>query len=333
VGDLKDETGNALGIAGQIGQGLEGFWRGGLGHPELLPDGRPVMDAEALEMLGGVASPDPNYNSMIHGAPNGGGWNALGILGTMGSAFGMVTGAMDMLDPTKSTGDRAVGGGNAGTGLIGTIGGLANGFGVSAATGTGLAAGAQNLLYGMTSLGGAGMGGGGMAGGAGAASTWFGTAAGGAGAGTAAGVGTALSTGAAVVGAGLGGYGLGSYGDANMKNLDWLRDDKGKNRSISDWGSDLAVDAEEGVTNFIGGEKGSTRSRLGGRLGTALGYTTAGLTSLAGVPLAVGSALNGADNFLGGVPSKTLAAMTGGVSTQVGKGMGAAVDFANWLTD
>src|SRR5262249_53569419 len=152
--------------------------------------------------------------------------------------YGLVTGTMDMLDSSKSTGERALGGVNAGLGSIGTAGGIANMLNVAAAApgATGLLATGQNLLYGMTSMGGAGLGGGGLAGSVGEAATWFGTSAGGAGAGSAVGLGTALSTVGGVASAGLAGYGIGSFANSHAANSHIFgHKADGTGKTVSDW--------------------------------------------------------------------------------------------------
>ena len=289
-----------MGLLGQAGSTLEGYWRGGLTpYSPIVKDGvtigsRPIANAEMLERFAGVSG--GGVEGMVHGAPNGGGVNALGVLGTLGSALGLYSGTRDMLDGEKSTTERVLGGGNALTGLLGTVGGVANmaNLAPAAAGATGALATIQSFVAGMTSLGGAGIGGMGLAGEVGAASTWVGTAAGGAGAGTAVGAGAAAATGGAVLGSLLGGIGLGMYGDEHMKSNGLLG-----HRSISDWGADTAVSADEAVTNFIGGEQGSLQRTIGGGLGTAAGLATVAGTSIAGVPLAIASSLHGAGSAIG----------------------------------
>lgn len=295
MGEGRDPIDNHANLLGIAGPSLEGWWRGGFAGSSgaggaFRAPGQQV-NAEMLERFAGVSG--GGSGEVFHGAPNGGGVNALGVLGTLGSAYGMVTGAMDMCDDTKSPTARAIGGVSSATGAVGTAGGLANMIGVAPTAAPGLLGGAQNVLAGMTSLGGAGIGGGGLAGEAFAASTWFGTAAGGAGAGTAVGTGAALGTGAAVLGAGLGGLGIGAYGDDHMKQLDLL-----DHRSISDWGADQAVAAEDAVGGWIGGEQGSLQRSIGRGVGHGAGALTSLGTSLLGVPLAVGSAIDGAEASL-----------------------------------
>jgi hypothetical protein len=188
--------------------------------------------------------------------------------GALTSAVSAISGGREMLDDSKSGLDRTIGAGNFVSGTIGTASGIA---GMSSTLAPG------SFLSGLATVG----GGQGLAANVGAASTW------GAGAGgTAAGVGTALATGGAALSAGLAGYGLGKFGDESAKRAGWFHDDRGNPQSISDWGSDLAVSADKSVNNAVGG-------RLGSALGSTAGYLTAGATSLAGVPLAIGGAATG----------------------------------------
>lgn len=228
------------------------------------------------------------------------GFNGLGAITGVISA---VQGWNDMTDDSKWVGDRIAGGLNVFSGGFGAAGSIA---------GT-VAPEATGFFGGLSTAGGAeGFGASALS-----AEAW-GAGAGGA----AAGVGTALATAAAVVGAGTAGWGVGRYGDKATKELGWLADAQGRDRSISEWGSDLAVEADEGVTNFIGGEQGSLQHAIGGGLGTAAGWGTSLATSLAGVPIAVDATATNLDRKLGGVPRSLFGSVTG---------TSAVMDLGDWL--
>lgn len=195
--------------------------------------------------------------------------NAFNGVGAVTSGLGAITGGNDALDPTKSTTDRVIGGGNFLTGMLGMVGSIA-----------GMGETSLPILSGLSQAGGA----------AGMGANVFGGAAWGAGAagGVGAGIGTALATGSSVIGAGLAGYGVGKYGDEHIGDTSLLADENGKNRSISDWSADQAVSAEQ----WVGSGLGETAGSIAG------GATALGL-AVPGALLAAGSTLHGIGSGIG----------------------------------
>lgn len=283
--DPADHFGEFSDIVGMGGNILQALDQGVLGPGGFMP--------------GTGAVPGPN--GLLPEAPLvQDGFNGLGAITGVISA---VQGWNDMTDDSKWTGDRIAGGLNVFSGGLGALGSIAGTF----------APEATGFFGGLSTAGGAeGFGASALS-----AEAW-GAGAGGA----AAGVGTALATAAAVIGAGTAGWGVGRYGDKATKELGWLPDAHGQGRSISDWGSDLAVEADESVTNFIGGEQGSLRRTIGGGLGTAAGLGTVLGTSIAGVPMAIDATATNLDAKLGGVPSALLGLTTG---------TSGLMDLAGWM--
>ncbi len=294
-GEDVGEAGDILGMGGNIVQALDqgtSIFNLGGGF-----EGGGFMAGSHVDLTAGA----PLFKETM-GVQRG-----FNFLGGVTGALSAYQGYQDWTDETKSGADQWAGMGNMFSGAVGAVGG---------AIGT-IAPSATGFLGNLASAGG-GMG---LGADIGVGATWGGGAG-------AAGLGTFLASSAAVVGAGTAGYGLGRYGDKNMENLDWLADDKGKNRSISDWGSDLAVGADESVTEAIGGEQGSWQRAIGNKVGGAAGYTTAGITSLLGVPLAIGSTAVGLGNAVAGIPGAALNA----ASNCFGSAMQTGVDLANWMT-
>jgi hypothetical protein len=195
--------------------------------------------------------------------------NAFNGVGAVTSGLGAITGGNDALDPTKSTTDRVIGGGNFLSGMLGMVGSIA-----------GMGETSLPILSGLSQAGGA----------AGMGANVFGGAAWGAGAagGVGAGIGTALATGSSVLGAGLAGYGVGKYGDEHIGDTSLLADADGNNRSITDWSADQAVSFEQ----WVGGGMGETAGGIAG------GAAALGL-AVPGALLAAGSTVHGIGAGLG----------------------------------
>lgn len=271
MGDLKQvkeaaSTANdSVGMAGNVLQGAD---VGGL-SPRLaatLPG--TVAKAKLGSAMVNPGTPpgamQADYTELIKtgGRQANGVRTAFSGLGALTSMISAIGGGRDMLDDSKETDDRVVGGLNLLSGTIGTVGGIA---GLSSTI-----AGGSGFLSGLASVGGA----------QGLAAT--GTAAFGAGASTTAmAAGTALASTGALISAGTAGYGLGKFGDQTIKdlNLPFMRDENGRARSISEAGSDYAV----GVHDRVSKKYGETAGMFAG------GAASIG-TSILGVPLAIAGA-------------------------------------------
>ncbi len=300
-GDHVGEAGDILGMTGNIVQTLDQGSSifgcgGGLAGGGFMP-------GSSLNFAKGSGTTSPLFTQAtgVQRWFNG--------LGAATGALSAYQGWQDATDETKSDADRWAGAGNVYSGAIGAVGGAA---GTISPTATG--------FFGNLASAGGGMG---LGADIGAGATW------GLGGGMA-GVGTALASSAAVVGAGTAGYGLGRYGDKNMDDL-ILADKNGKNRSISDWGSDLAVSADESVTEAIGGEQGSWQRAIGNKVGGAAGWGTAIGTTLLGLPLAGASAAVGLGRAAASVPGALVDGASSAFGSAMGSGIGGAMDLANGM--
>jgi len=119
------------------------------------------------------------------------------------------------------------------------------------------------------------------------------------GANLAAAMGAGSATLAPAVGAGVVGFKAGRFGDAEAAGMGWMgKDEKGKNRSISDWAADGGVDeyakskhlAYQGLKQFLPNRAADIGSEIYGHgqgLASSLGH------SIAGVPVAIGAGVAG----------------------------------------
>jgi hypothetical protein len=190
MGDIAGLIGTLTG--NDVSGVMSGF--GGAGK-EVAGGGNPFGFAGGVSNLMSILSADEGMSNTFGG---------------MGSAFGVVTGGMDMMDSSKSTADRVVGGMDAGSNAL-ALGAQMGGTGSIFAAGSGVA-GASTLA----------------SSGAGAALTAGGAA--------------SAAAGGAVLGAGVAGYKAGQaiVGLANSERAHWLEDEHGNAETLTNrWQDDV----------------------------------------------------------------------------------------------